>query len=371
MPKVQVVLAADALMTSRYSLVPIPAKTPVRLPRRLSGSIPASSSACQVVSSKQSLLRVHHPGLKGGDAEEAVIEPVQVFKEPAPAENVLLGQPGRRPHLPTGPPTGRPSVIASLPFSSRSQKDSRSGAPGILAGHTHNGNGVLVSIDEAVPASAGTGLLPGIGWTSEPITGASSAAQVAGKGRDVGIVEDGGVRDHVVHRPGVRLRRLRSSTDIRESMPRSKNPTLQARGPWASAELPAIHLCRKRTSTLVPSLPSAWTLAGSGCLPCHWPMESWSTIVLAGAASSDKELRGHFLKISGQRRPVHRCHHTERQVLVHQFLEGPESLLRAEPACARCLQLPFDSSPAALRPRPALTRPPRLWSGPAGPAERR
>ena len=39
-------------MTLRYSLLPpIPAYTPVRLPLRLTGSMAASSSDCQVVSS--------------------------------------------------------------------------------------------------------------------------------------------------------------------------------------------------------------------------------------------------------------------------------------------------------------------------------
>ena len=40
-----------AAITSRYSLPPTPTYTPVRLPRSPSGSMPASSRACQVVSS--------------------------------------------------------------------------------------------------------------------------------------------------------------------------------------------------------------------------------------------------------------------------------------------------------------------------------
>ena len=164
-------------MVLRYSLLPpIPAYTPVRLPFRLAGSIPPSSSACQLVSSSMrcwgSIMR----------ASIGLIRKKPASNRSMPSTNAptrLLGSGlAGSPKAPfQGPGSGRPSVTAFSPASSWRQKLCRSGAPGnrhaiptmampLLAGGPGAGtraagradsSGRSVSGATAPPASLGAG----------------------------------------------------------------------------------------------------------------------------------------------------------------------------------------------------------------------
>ena len=114
---------------SRYSQPLIPTYTPVRLPRSPSGSIPASSSARQLVSSSirccGSMVLASIGRMPKNRASNSSIPATN-----PPHRYAALSESGSSPSAGRAPVSGLPVVTASTPATSPSQNAASPGAPG-------------------------------------------------------------------------------------------------------------------------------------------------------------------------------------------------------------------------------------------------
>ena len=118
-----------ASIRSRYSLPPVPAYTPVRLPLSASGSIPASSRASQLVSS---IIRCCGSIMRAsmGEMRKNLESNHSMSSTNAPRTCSVSCAWGSPTALLQSFPLPRPSVIASMPDAIMRQYSSRFFAPG-------------------------------------------------------------------------------------------------------------------------------------------------------------------------------------------------------------------------------------------------
>ena len=194
----------------------VPANTPVWLPRRAAGSMPASSSASQRDFQQQPLLRVHRQRLARADPEEARVEVGRVVDEPALARVARPRDVGIRviQALEVPAAVGRGiREIASPPCATSSHSSSgvRDTAR-VAAAHADDRDRVLGSrpASHRCADARGSRCRAGSAWTSVRRC-VATARQLGWSKTSVA-----GSRS-----PVARISRLRSSTALSESNPRS------------------------------------------------------------------------------------------------------------------------------------------------------